>query len=221
MVVIEIACVARTRGLCPGMIVGGMVEHEIRAQADAGLAQPRGECDKVVVVAQARFDLAVIADRKAAIVIACARTQERQQVQIAHAQFLQIRHTLGHALQGAGEAIHIRAVAQHVLFAKPAGLTCCVQLLQWLRALLRSVAERAQPLRQPRRIVRALPIQRLQRVEQTRRMLIEARQQRIRTLRIQRRSKGCAHYSEIDGGGAHWQAPVRSRRGVLRSRSAS
>ncbi len=122
MVVVEITCIAGAGRLCPGVIVGGVIEHEVSAQADAGFAQAAGKRDQVVVAAQAWFHLAVIADRKAAVVVAGACAQEWQQMQVAHAQFLQIRHALGHALQRAGKAVCVGAVAEHVLLAEPAGV---------------------------------------------------------------------------------------------------
>jgi hypothetical protein len=43
------------------------------------------------LVPSAGFHIIETGDGKAAVIFACARTQERQQVQITHAQFLQIR----------------------------------------------------------------------------------------------------------------------------------
>ncbi len=194
VVVIQIARIAGARRLCPGMIVGGVVEDEVRAQADVSLAQAGGECDQIVVGAQTGLHLAVVADRKAAIIVAGTCAQERQQMQVTHAQFLQIRHAFGHALQRAGKAVCVGAVAEHVLFAEPTGVPCAVEGLQRLRALPGEIAQFSQPLRQPRRIVGPLTVQRLQGIQQTRCVLVVARHHNGGALRIQRRGKGRAQY---------------------------
>ena len=114
---VPIAC-----GAGPAVIVGGVIEHEVGAQADAGVAQRRGQCFEIRSIAQRRFDGVVVAHREAAVVVACAGLQERQQVQVADPQRLQIRHALGDAAQGAGESVDIGGVAQHVLGEEPAGV---------------------------------------------------------------------------------------------------
>ncbi len=115
-------CVAGTRGPGPLMLVGHMVEDEIRTQADTGLAQLLGQCLQIGIAAQRRFDLVEIGDGKAAIVLAGPRPQKRQQVQISDAQFAQIRYLLGHTAQAAAEVLHIGAVAQHALAEEPVRL---------------------------------------------------------------------------------------------------
>ena len=150
--------------------VGHVVEDQVRAQADAGRAQLRRQRQQIGIAAQRGIDFLEAGDGKAAIAFAGARTQERQQVQIRHAQFAQVGNARRHALQAAAKALHIRAVTEHGLAGKP------VRLRFALRILLPQLggARRIQPphafhqVAQPGQKVRPLAIQAAQTVEQDR-----------------------------------------------------
>jgi len=111
--------IAGLGGLRPRMVVGHMVEDEVRAQADAGRAQLRGQRFQVGVAAQRRLHLVEAGNGEAAVILALARAQEGQQVQIADAQFLQVGDARGHAPQVAAEVLHVGAIAQHALAEEP------------------------------------------------------------------------------------------------------
>ena len=115
-------CIPAARCLRPGVVIADMVEHEVRAQADAGAAQRGRQGTQIVHAAQTRLDLVKAGDGKPAVAVAGAGSQERKQMQQRDAQLLQIRN-LGRKLgQRAGKAVNIGCVTQRLVRSEPIGL---------------------------------------------------------------------------------------------------
>ena len=75
--------IAGARSLRPVMVVGGMVERQVDAQADPSVAQPCREPLDIVHRAEPGLDREIVGDRKAAVAITRPRLQQRQQMKIA------------------------------------------------------------------------------------------------------------------------------------------
>ncbi len=91
-----------------------MVADQVDAQADAAAAQLAGQVGQVGHRAQSPVHLAVIGHGVAAVVGPRPGLQQGHQVQVGHPQLLQVGDLLGHALQVAGETVHVTDVAHHV-----------------------------------------------------------------------------------------------------------
>lgn len=102
------------------MLAGGVVEHEVDAQAHPALAQPRGEGLQVLHRAQPRVDGPVVGHRVPAVVLPVARAQQRHEVQVGDAQLGQMIEPAGQRGQRAGEAVGVGDVADHPLVLVPA-----------------------------------------------------------------------------------------------------
>nr|GEU28145.1 hypothetical protein [Tanacetum cinerariifolium] len=135
--------VAGLGGQGPRVVVGHVVEDQVRTQAHAGRAQLGGQRLQVGVAAQRGIDVIEAGDGKAAVVLARARTQEWQQVQVRHAQLPQVRDALRDAAQIAAELLHVGAVPEHALAEKPVRLRSALRIerMQIGRALRMQVAE--------------------------------------------------------------------------------
>jgi hypothetical protein len=94
--------------------------------------QLRGQLGQLLHGAQRRVDLAVAADRVAAVVVALRAGEQRHQVQVGQAQLLEVGDLGAHALQVPGEQIDITHAAQHLLRLEPVrvGLALRVQRLE-------------------------------------------------------------------------------------------
>ena len=79
-----------------------------------------GQGAQIVHGAEARVDLAVVADGIAAVVVAVGRLEERHEMEVGQPQFLEIGNLGAHPLQVAGEEIDVADAAQHLLGLKPA-----------------------------------------------------------------------------------------------------
>src|SRR3546814_5039867 len=77
-----------------------------------------------------------LADRKAAVIVASAGLQKWQQMHVADAQRVQIRHPLAHTIEVAGETFDIGAVAEHVGAIEPVGGARGVEFKQIVGALV-------------------------------------------------------------------------------------
>ena len=153
------------------MLAGGVVEHEVDAQAHAPLVQLPGDLLEVGHRAQPRVDRAVVRDRVAAVVLPGPRLQQRHEVQVGGAELgevVQLARQLG---ERAAEAVDVADVALHPGPLEPArvDLPPAVQPPQRGRALggrgQRDAQRRARTARR-RRPVRVEPGQRLVHVGQ-------------------------------------------------------
>jgi hypothetical protein len=119
-------------GLRPRVLAGGVVEHQVHAQADAARPERTGQLRQLVHRAQARVHLPVVGHRVAAVVGALARGQQRHQVQVGHAQLGQVVQPVVQPGQGPGEAVGVGDVAEHAGLLEPVGhgLPAAVELTQ-------------------------------------------------------------------------------------------
>jgi len=160
------------RGLCPGVVVGRVVEDEVQHQADAFLAQGLGQCPQVLDRADLGIHVAVAADRIAAVAPARRHLEWGHQVQIGKPQLLEVGDLLLQVLQVAREAIHVEDAAHHLLRLEPGGglLPGLVQRLHLLRALGPTGPGRVDQCVELLQEVRAMPVEWLQVVQQRRQM---------------------------------------------------
>ena len=94
-----LALVTRTRRRRPRVLTRDVVEHQVEAEADALLAQGRGERAEVVDGAEVGAHGAVVHDGVAAVVGRRSRRQQRHQVEVAHAQVAQVGRALADVRQ--------------------------------------------------------------------------------------------------------------------------
>jgi hypothetical protein len=120
-VVVGVLRVAGAGGQRPAVLVRRVVADEIEHQADAGAAQFLGQGAQVFHAAQARVHGAVVADRIAAVVVAFRRAEQRHQVQVGQAQFLEVGNLGAQLLQVAGKEVDVADAAQHLLRLEPGG----------------------------------------------------------------------------------------------------
>lgn len=131
---IETAVVRITGTGFPGpfMVLAGVVHDEVHADADVLPVAARRELFQILHGAELGIHGAEIGDRVPAVTAALRTLEERHQVQVIDAAFLQIRNFLPHALKRAGKRFHVQAHAEQTAVPVPAGvlLALCVQFLQ-------------------------------------------------------------------------------------------
>ena len=90
-----------------------MVEDEIEHKADPGVPECGGEPGQVLDRPQVRADGAEISNGVAAIAVGVPREEDRHEVQIAHAELMEIVDVAGASRERSGKAIGIGGVADH------------------------------------------------------------------------------------------------------------
>ena len=160
------------RGLCPGVVVGRVVEDEVQHQADAFLAQGLGQRPQVLDRADLGVHVTVAADRIAAVAVARGNLERGHQVQVGQPQLLEVGNLVLQILEVAGEAVHIEDAAHYLLRLEPGGvlLPSLVQRLHLLRALGPARPGRLDQRVKLRQEVRTMPVEGLQIVQQRRKM---------------------------------------------------
>ncbi len=189
----------RTRG--PGVLGGGVVEHDVDAQHHPVCSHLGRELAQIVDRAEARLDRAVILDGVAAIVGLRPSSQQRHQVQVTHAELTQVRQPLAYPPQRSCEAIDVRDVADGLLTAQPIGrdLTFVVEPAQLVAALRRGARDRAQQRAPCVGEARIGSVQREQRVAQFGEEALEAhRERRVSIHHLHRRLVGLPHLRSHD-----------------------
>ena len=101
------------------MFAGDVVEHEVETEADAVAAGGRRQRLQVVDRPEVGAHGAVVGDGVAAVVGARARLQQRHQVEVGHAQLLQVRQVLADAAQVTGEPVGVGGVPEHPRVLEP------------------------------------------------------------------------------------------------------
>ena len=111
---------------------GGVVHHEVEAQADAGLAQFLGQGGQVGVGAERGVHGVEVLDRVAAVVLRVRHLEQRHQVQVGQVLLLQVGDAVGELAQAAGEQVGVHGHAEHRAALVPVGvgLALLVELLQ-------------------------------------------------------------------------------------------
>ena len=149
-VVVALLGVAGPRGRRPGVLAGGVVEHQVDADADAAPAQGGREVAEVVDVAEVGPHRAVVGHRVAAVVGCRPRGQQRHQVEVRHPELHQVVGVVGHLVEGAGEPVGVRRVAQRVRPLEPVrlGQPLVVEVVQLVGPrVVRRPGDRQQPVR--------------------------------------------------------------------------
>ena len=103
------------------MLARDVVDHQVEAQADAVLAEHPGELAQVVHRAEVGPHAVVVLHRVATVVGRLARREQWHQVQVGDTEVGEVRRLLGDPVEGAGEPVGVRRVAEHVLALEPVG----------------------------------------------------------------------------------------------------
>jgi hypothetical protein len=137
IVELAIGRVAGQRAFGPVMLVRRVVKDEVQTQADAGFAQVFGQRAQFFHRAERGIDIAIAADRIAAVALAIGRLEQRHQMQIRQPERLEVRQPGADTLEIIGEQVDIGDPADHFLGLEPAGIgfTLCIERLQISRAL--------------------------------------------------------------------------------------
>jgi hypothetical protein len=127
----------------PNVLGRAVVEDEVDAQADPLPAKLAGEVPQVGHGAEARLHLPIVGHGVAAVVVAGPRPQERHEVEVPHAELLEVADVLLYAAQRAGEPVHVEDVADHLRDLEPvrADGPLAVQQPQLRRSLRPPVGE--------------------------------------------------------------------------------
>ncbi len=88
-------------------------------QRDAGFAQISRQQPQVVDRAEPRIDGAVVADRISAVVVAGPDGEQRHQVQVGQAEFLEVADVLPQPAQVLAEQVDVQRTADDLLRLKP------------------------------------------------------------------------------------------------------
>ena len=104
---------------CPLMIFTGVVHNEINADAHAQVVAFVAQGRQILHGAQLGLDLAEVGNGIAAVASVLGALQQRHQVEIVDAAFLDIVKMLPDALQVAREAVGIHEHAQHLISLIP------------------------------------------------------------------------------------------------------
>ena len=120
------------RAARPFVILAGVVHHKIQAHGDAPAVAVLRQRPQVVHRAKVGLHLPEIADGIATVAAALGAFQQRHQVQIVDAAVGDIIQLLPHAVQRAGEGLHVHQHAHQIVALVPAGIAQArpVQLLQ-------------------------------------------------------------------------------------------
>ena len=136
--------VAPDAALGPFVFVGGMVENKVHHGGNARFVQRTDDFAQIVYCAQRGIDVAVAADRIAAVALAFGAFKQRHHVQVSQAQFPEIRDFFFQAFQVAGEQVDITYAADHFVRQQPVGIFLtrqigCLQIRAALRITFPSV----------------------------------------------------------------------------------
>ena len=104
------------------MLAGGVVEHQVDAQAHVALVQRAGDLLEVVHRAQPRVHRAVVRHGVAAVVLPRPRLQQRHEVQVRRAELTEVVEPAGQLGEGAAEPVDVADVALHPGALEPAGV---------------------------------------------------------------------------------------------------
>ena len=175
---VRVRRVAGQPRLRPRVLAGGVVQHEVDAQAHPALAQRPGRGLQVVHGADPGVDGAVVHDGVAAVVLPRPRLEQGHQVQVAHAQLGEVVQPLGQGVERAAEAVGVGDVADGARLLVPARLDLAAPVgLAQLRRPLRRRAER-EPDEAPDQLVRlVVAVERLERAVQVEEPQVEAGQE--------------------------------------------
>ena len=129
---IHVIFVARFGTFRPKMFIRCVIENQIHNQADARLTKFARKRCKLFHRAKRRMHFAITADRIAAIVFAFGRFEERHEMKIGEAEFLEIWDFGFHAFEVFCEKINVANSAQHLVRLEPERilLPCIVQFAQ-------------------------------------------------------------------------------------------
>ena len=95
------------------MLAGDVVEDEVEHEAHPGLVQPGREVLEVVHRPEVSPHRAVVGHGIPAVAVAVARAQQRHEVQVAHAELVEVGQVVGDAAQVVGEPLGVRGVPDH------------------------------------------------------------------------------------------------------------
>ena len=101
------------------MIVRRVVEDEVQHQRDAGFAQIARQQPQIVDRPEPRIDRAVVADRVSAVIVARPDGEQRHQVQVGQAEFLEVADVLPQPAQVLAEQVDVQRTADNLLRLKP------------------------------------------------------------------------------------------------------
>ena len=87
-----------------------------------------GELSQIVDRAESRIDRAIVADRVAAVVVAGSYREQRHQVQIGQAEFLEVADVLAQLAEILAEQIDVECTADHLLGLEPFGFVDAVPI---------------------------------------------------------------------------------------------
>jgi hypothetical protein len=104
------------------VLLGGVVAHQVDAQADVVVAQLAGQVGQIGHAAQPGIHLAVIHHGVAAVVGGGAGLEQGHEVQVGDAQLVEVLDFAGHAVEVPGKAVGVGDVAEHLWFLVPVGL---------------------------------------------------------------------------------------------------
>jgi len=103
------------------MLLGGAVQHQIDAQADAACPHCAGHRRQILHRAQCRDDRAMVHHEIAAVTVTRARLQAGHEMHIGRAKLGQILQLFDHAGQREVQAVNVKDTAGHIGALKPVG----------------------------------------------------------------------------------------------------
>ena len=115
VVVVAVHGIAGGRAPGPRVLAGGVVHHEVDAQADAPAPQRGGELLEIGHVPEARIDRAVVHDGVPAVVRRRPGTQQRHEVQVGDAEPAQIVELVRDLGERPSEPVGVADVAHLLL----------------------------------------------------------------------------------------------------------
>ena len=156
--------IAGPGGHRPGVLGRAVVEDQVDADADPPAPGQPAQPLQVVHGPEPGVDGPVVAHRVAAVRVALPGSQQRHQVQVAHAQLAQVVEVLPDPLEGAGEPVGVADVPDRPRVLEPVRLDAALQVeqLQLLGPLPVPLGQQHRdPLQQLPQVV-ALPVRPLE-----------------------------------------------------------
>ncbi len=117
--VLAVRRVPRPRPVRPVVLTRDVVEDQVHHEADPALAQRAGEVTQVVHRAEVGAHRAVVLHGVPAVVVAVAGLEQRHQVQVGHAEVVEVVEPSGEAAQVVGEPLGVAGVAEHPRLLEP------------------------------------------------------------------------------------------------------
>ena len=106
----------------PGVLLAGVVHHEIQADGDAPPVAVLRQRRQVLHIPQIGAHPPEVRDGVAAVAVFGGAVQQRHEMEIVHAAVGDIVQTLLHAPQGAREGVHIHLHPHQIVSFVPAGI---------------------------------------------------------------------------------------------------